>query len=69
MLTDLIIFSWSRTLGTKHTKRNTKLTEKGKKWVKIFTDRKDKGEKYGNVWAEREKGKKKGKGRIILRLL
>lgn len=29
--------------------------------MKIFTDRKDKGEKYGNVWAEREKGKKKGK--------
>ena len=26
--------------------------------MKIFTDRKDKGEKYGNVWAEREKGKK-----------
>lgn len=37
--------------------------------MKIFTDRKDKGEKYGNVWAEREKGKKKGKGRIILRLI
>ena len=26
--------------------------------MKIFTDRKDKGENYGNVWAEREKGKK-----------
>ena len=69
MLTDLIIFSWSRTLGTKHTKRNTKLTEKGKNgWKYLQTERiKERNMEMFGRKGKREK--KKGKGRIILRLL